>query len=774
MKRLLVPVFLIGLTALLSGQELIEKIEIAGNDRVTRETILYYLASKEGGVFDEDSLRRDFRVLWSTGFFSNIQIASGEGRNGKIVKIIVEENPVIKDVSFRTGKKVKEADIVTKLKEKDEYILPYSYYSPAKIQKIKNTIEALLVEKGLDGGEIKAEIVKKGKNELGVLFRVKEGSKTRVGKIVFEGVGGIHESQLMGAIKENKEHDLLSWIVGKDTFKANKLGGDLANLKKKLQEHGYMEAYVGEPRIEDTTKRSIFMKKQKMKVLVIPIAAGERYRLGEVKIEGNKLVHTGYLRSLFKTSEGDTYSVKAREKAVEEMGELYRNIGYLYAQIIPVESLDPKGKRVNVTFNISEGEVAYLNRLEFKGNTFTKDKVIRREMIVREGDRFSFDRFKNSVLRLKQLGIVDVDKEPDIKPNPDDPSQVDVSLNVKELQRNNIQFSAGYSGYQGTFIAFSYSTVNFFGTGESFDVMAQYGKRIQNYALSFTEPYFLDMPLSTGFSIYDRYIYYPGLFTQKSRGMNFSLGMRVLGFWKANVTYGFEYLDVGSASKVESGLPYYYNPYYYGGAYGFGNYYVGSLSTALYRSTIDSPLTPSTGTMYLIGVKVAGGPLGGDVQLIKPQFEWSFYRPIIGRSSIGLHLSYEFVKPWGKSYSVPFWERFYLGGERSIRGYEIYSIGPLTEQGINKGGEKSLVGNAEFIIPVGGPLYAIFFCDAGNAFARRETVRLTDLYLSSGLELRVFVPALRVPFRLIFAYNNRKIYATDTTFAFRFAIGTTF
>ncbi len=182
---------------------------------------------------------------------------------------------------------------------------------------------------------------------------------------------------------------------------------------------------------------------------------------------------------MIKFEEGAWYSSKVREQAVEKIVELYRNFGHIYAQVMPVESLDPVHKRVGVVFNIQEGDAAYLHRLEFKGNTFTRDKVLRREMLVREGDRFSLAMFKDSVLRLKQLGLVDVDKDPDIRPDNEDPSQVDVSLGVKELQRNNMQFSAGYSGYEGTFIAGSYSTVNLLGTGESLELMAQYGKRIR-------------------------------------------------------------------------------------------------------------------------------------------------------------------------------------------------------------------------------------------------------------------------------------------------------
>jgi outer membrane protein insertion porin family len=774
MKKLVAALCLAGLSTFALAQELVEKIEIVGNERVTRDAVLYYVSAQEGGIYDEAALRRDFRVLWSTGFFSNIKIEAEPGEKGKIVKITVEENPVVKDITFKTGKRLKEDDIVNKLKEKDQYILPYSYLSPSKVRRVRVTIEAVLVEKGLAGGDVAAEITRRGVGEVGITFQVKEGSRARVGEIVFEGTPGLYKDVLAGAMKDNKKHDFLTWVLGKDTFKEDKLNDNLAGIRSKLQEYGFMEATVGEPRIGDTTRRTILLQKQRMKSITIPVQAGERYAVGDVAVEGNKIFASRGLRSMIKFKEGNWYSSKVREKAVEKIVELYRNYGYIYAQVVPVESLDPVRKRVGVVFNISEGEAAYLNRLEFKGNTFTKDKVMRRELLVREGDRFSLALFKDSLLRLKQLGLVDLEKEPDVRPEVEDPTKVDVTLSVKELQRNNLQFSAGYSGYEGTFILGSYSTVNLLGTGESLELMAQYGKRIKNYSLSFTEPYVLDLPVSAGFMIFNRYVYYPYLFTQQSRGVNFNFGFRVKGFWRANVTYGYEYIDVGPKSgddDTKAGA--YYNPYYYGGSYGYGEYHVGSLSTALFRNTVDSPLTPTSGSLYLVGIKLAGGPLGGEIAMIKPQFEWTFYHRAIGRGIIGLHFNYEFIKPAGRS-GIPFWERFYLGGERSIRGYEIYTVGPLTEEGTNKGGEKSLVMNAEYIIQMGGVISTIFFFDAGNAFSRYERVSLGNLYTSAGLELRVFVPALRVPFRLIFAYNNRTVLTETSHFAFRFAIGTTF
>jgi outer membrane protein insertion porin family len=779
MKRLILVLVLCFFPLIGYGQDVVEKIEVVGNERVTRETIMYYLSSREGEYFNENLLKRDFKVLWSTGFFANIKIEQDQGANGKIIRIIIEENPIVKEITYKTGKKVKEKDILEKLKENDENILPYSYYSPFKIQRVTATIQDLLLEKGLMDGKVDVKTEKKGNNEVEIIFEVNEGPKLRVGEIAFEGRTKLRESTLRGAISENKEHSVLAWITGKDSYRPNKLDEDLANLKTRLQENGFMEATIGEPRIEDITKRSIFFKKQTMKRIVIPVDPGYRYFVGDVNVEGNQIIATQYLHKLIQMKKGEIYSTKAREDSVEKIREVYNNTGYLGAQILPVESLDPKRKLVNISFNIQEGDVFYVNRLEIKGNTYTKDRVIRREILITEGMRFSLAIFKDSILRMRQLGLVELEGEPDIKPSDEDPTRLDITLRVKELQRNNIQFTAGYSGYEGTFVAMSYSTVNFLGAGETLELGIQYGKRVKNYSFGFSEPYVFDLPLTLGFNVYNRFNKYPSLFDQKSRGIDLQANARIFGYLRTGLVYSLQYLEMfePSISYDDYYNPYYgygnyMNPYYYGSV-GYGKYNMSSITPTLYRSTIDSPLTPSRGTLFLASVKFAGGPLGGDVQFIKPRFEFTHYVPTFGEQRFGIHLEYSYLTSV-KGTNIPYWERFYLGGERSIRGYEIFTIGPRNEEGQNLGGEKSLVMNAEYIIPVGGPIFAIFFFDIGNALPRNEKFSFGDMYYSAGLEMRIFVPALRVPFRLIFAYNNKKIYLDDSNFAFRFAIGTTF
>jgi len=273
MRRLSLVIFilLIFATASLSAQEIIEKIEVIGNDRISQDTIIYYLSSREGDFYNEALLKKDFKVLWSTGFFSNLRIEEQDGTRGKIIRIFVEENPVIKNVVFRAGKKVKESDIVNKLKEKDEYIAAHSHYNPYRVQKAKKTIKELLEDKGLQAARIEAELVTRANNEVDLVFRIDEGARLRVGEVVFVGRTKIPYSFLVEAMKDNRQHSLINWIANKDVFKKNKLEDNLAEIKKKLQEFGYMEATVGEPRFEEITRKNVLFSKQKMMRIIIPV-----------------------------------------------------------------------------------------------------------------------------------------------------------------------------------------------------------------------------------------------------------------------------------------------------------------------------------------------------------------------------------------------------------------------------------------------------------------------------------------------------------------------
>lgn len=746
--------------------ETIEKIIIEGNKKVSKDTILFYMRSGKNGVYSKTTLREDFKSLWNTGFFENIIIESDDGEKGKIIKLILKENPLIKSISYKTGKKIKEKDIRETLQENNISLLSFSYYDPSKMKKVKKIIEEMLKEKGYNEGKVNI-ITKKDKDQVTLTVQVIQGPRTRIGDIVFPGLNTRHVSPsfLHRGLKNNKPHNLFSTLGRKDVYNKEKITEDLEEVRLRLQQKGFLEAKVGTPSISTYKKHTVTGKTQKMLKVSIPVDTGPQYKVGNVNIDGNKIVKTDFLERFITLEKGNTYNMKKRNKIREDIEKLYHSLSYIYCQVVPMENLDPVRKVADLTLKIHEGEMATMGRLKFKGNTFTKDKVLRREWLIKEGKPLSMSALETSITRMRQLGLVSVEKAPEFQPDPKNPQKVDVSINVKEINRQSLNFNAGYSGYDGLFVALGYSTRNFMGGGETFSANLQLGTRAKQYSLSFTEPYLFHLPASLGVSVHNSSLEYPFL-SKKSTGFGFSTSARLWGYWGASLAYNFEDVESAAVDGDDSEINSFYRNYYnYSGT-------ISSISPTLYYSSVDSPIFPHSGTKILFNYRYSGGLLGGDVNLHKTKFQFLKYIPIGKRHTLGMQLVHQSLTAFGNK-SIPTWEKFFLG-EQSIRGFGPYGISPRNENGDPIGGNKAFYLNLQYEIPLNRQFSAIFFYDMGNAYDFGVPISLKDVYSSMGLELKVFVPMLNVPFRLIFAYNPRIVNEEDPHFDFRFTVGTSF
>jgi len=771
MKKLLLGItFVLFINLFLMGES-IGKIIVEGNKKVSKDTILFYIKSAENGLYSTSMLREDFKALWNTGFFENISIETEEGTTGKIVKIIVKENLLIKSVTFKTGKKIKENDIMDKLQQNNITLLAFSYYNPTKIKRIEKIIIEMLLEKGYNQGKVNI-IAKEDKDQVDLTVQVNQGPKTKIGSVVFPGLQGadVAPSFLRSGMKNNKVHNILSIFSSKDVYNKEKIVDDMEEVKLRLQQKGFLEAKIGTPTFSMSPKYTVFGKFQPMMQISIPVDVGPRYEIGDVKIEGNKIIKTDYLLNTLKMKKGKTYNMKKRNKRIEEIMKVYRSLGYIYCNAAPLDDLDPIKKVADLTLRFTEGEVAYLGKLEFKGNTFTKDHVIRREWFLYEGERLNMSALEDCITRMKQLGLVTIEKMPEFKPDPKNPQKVDILAEVKELNRQQINFNVGYSGYDGWFIALGYSTQNFMGMGETFSINLQNGTRSKNYSLSFTEPYLFNLPASLGLSVHKSSLEYPFLYTRKGEGFGISTSFRFWRYYGASLGYDFENVEI---SDVNAGLDLLNNPYYY--MYYFeGKRKISSLSPTLYYSTVDSPIFPTSGTKYLLTYGYSGGFLGGDINMHKLKLQFVKFIPLWKRKhTIGIQAVYQGLKGIGEK-EIPIYEKFFLGGEQSIRGYDIYRIGPRTESGAITGGTKAFFLNFEYQVPITPQFSAVAYYDIGNAYDKGVPISFNNFYSSTGLELKVFIPMLNVPFRLIFAYNSRLLFKTDSHFAFRFAVGPSF
>jgi outer membrane protein insertion porin family len=749
--------------------DIIEQIQVEGNRKVSRETIQFYMKSREGGIYDPEKIKDDFKALWETGFFQDIRIEEENGSGGKIVRLVVVENPLIASVAYKLGRKVKEADITEKLQAANILLQPFSYYSPAKVRRVKKIITDMLLEKGYNQAAVHVD-EKDENGQIALTIRVDAGYKTRIAEVVFPGLPprSVSPDYLRRGMKSNQVHAILSSLGSKDIYNREKIGEDLEEIRLRLQARGYLEAKVGTPEFATVTRRTILGRPQSMFQIRIPVELGPRYRVGSITIDGNKVIRSDFLRTLVTLKPGQVYDIKRRNKFIEQMQKFYGGLGYFYAQIVPSENLDPVKQVADLTIHVQENEVVYLGKLEFTGNTFTKDHVIRREWFMREGHRLNINALEDSIKRMKQLGLVTVEKMPDIKPDPQDPQKINITAEVKELNRQMINFNVGYSGYEGWFIAAGYSTQNFLGMGETFTLNLQHGTRSKNYQFAFTEPYLFNLPANFGFEVFKTDYRYPYMYTRAGQGFNVTSSARFWRYWGATLAYGLEDVAISDVNEsYEYLVSYYY--YYYSG----GKRRISSLSPTLYYSTVDSPIFPSQGSKLLLSYRYSGGFLGGDVYLHRLRAEAVHFQPLWKRHVLGLHLVYEGLAPFGGK-AVPFYEKFFMGGERQIRGFDAYELGPRNMGGVVLGGTKSLLFNLEYAIPLTQQFSFVFFGDVGNAYDAGVPINLKDIYSSFGLELKVFIPMLNVPFRLIFAYNPRLLEANDQHFVFKFAVGPSF
>jgi outer membrane protein insertion porin family len=639
------------------------------------------------------------------------------------------------------------------------------------MKRVEKIIKEMLLEKGYNQGKVNITS-KQERDQVDITIQVTQGPKTRIGAIDFPGMNtkAISPSFVRRGLKNNKVHGLLSTIGGKDVYNKEKINEDIEEIKLRLQQKGYLEAKVGKPEFSMFKKRTIFGKTRKMLKIQIPVELGPQYRVGNIKIEGNKIIKTAFLRKMFKKlKKGKVYNIKKRNKIRENILDIYRSLGYIYCNIVPLENLDPVKKISDLTLRFHEGEVAYVGKLEFKGNTFTRDHVIRREWFLYEGERLNMKALEGCITRMKQLGLVTIEKMPEFKPDPKDPQKVDIIAEVKELNRQMINFNVGYSGYDGWFIALGYSTQNFMGMGEKFAINFQHGTRSKNYSISFTEPYLFNSPANFGISLHKSSMRYPYIYTRKGEGFGISTSFRFWRYYGASLGYNFENVEISDVNPDYVSYNPYYSYYYYE-----GKRKISSLSPTIYYSTVDSPIFPSSGTKYLVNYRYSGGFLGGDINLHKAKFQFVKFIPLWKRKhTLGMQAVYQFLHAFGDQ-PLPIYEKFFLGGEQSIRGFDIYRIGPRNEQGAVIGGNKAFFANLEYQIPISNQFSFIFYYDIGNAYDSGVPIRLNDLYSSMGLELKIFVPMLNVPFRLIFAYNPRVLWPDDQHFIFRFAVGPSF
>jgi outer membrane protein insertion porin family len=470
----------------------IERIEILNNQYLQKETLLFYVSTKPGDPYDERKLREDFKRLWDTGFLDDLQVEVVDGQQGKVVRFKVTERKRIQIVDYRGSKDLTTSSIEDALKEKDAQVKIDTFYDPAKARKVEAIIKEMLAQKGRPFATVKHEAKNIGGSGQQLSFIIDDGPKAKIHEIVFDGNEVYDDAKLRGKMKKLKTPGFfnLSWLGGKTTYTEDKwLGGeedargDRGRLEDFYLDHGYVTARVGQPKISYTDGKAGWFKKRPVKLmkLEIPVTEGEQYRMGDLKFEGLTVLKEDFVRGYFKMVPGSVYNDSKFKKAYEKLRDVYGSLGYFQWTGGTQRKPDPEKKVVDITVKMEEDKQYFLGRINFTGNDSTRDKVIRREIYMNEGEVFNTEALKMSIKRVNQLGYFkQMEGAPDIRPSATADNKVDVTFKVEEQNRNQFTFGGGVSGYEGAFLNASFSTANFLGAGETVSLAVQTGSRTKN------------------------------------------------------------------------------------------------------------------------------------------------------------------------------------------------------------------------------------------------------------------------------------------------------
>ena len=800
------------------NSDVISEISVKDNRRIPADTIRARIFTKAGDIYDASSLERDFNSLWNTGYFEDIRFTREQTPKGWKIVVQVKEKPTIREINYTGLNAVSTSDVLDRFKEAKVGLSVESQYDPTRIKKAEVAIKGLLAEHGRQFATIRSEVRQIPPAAVGITFAIKEGPKVKVGKIRFEGNKNINARTLRAAMKNLKPigipHSIFLENIFAKTYDATKLEEDTERVRAEYQNRGYFKVVVNDPKAEihDTGHKGFHIPlvqggPGKSVDITMPVEEGDKYRLGKITFKNNKAVqNVNALRALFPLKDGDIFSREKIAKGLENLRKAYGQLGYINFTGVPGTTFDDEKKLAFLEIDIDEGKQFYVRRIEFEGNTTTRDKVIRRELALEEGNIYDSRRWEMSLLRLNQLGYFDQLK-------PDDPNTtdkkldektgaVDLTLKVHEKGKNSIGLNGGVSGLEGAFIGLNYTTNNFLGLGETLQVQVSLGNLARSILFGFTQPYLFDRPLQLGFTVFGNKISYnqarqlsifsgqtlnlPNAvlqnlqnYSQSSAGFTSSLGYPLgrRSFKRVGITYSFDRTSLIALSTASKSLFEFIQFRGISGPSALDGIITSKIFPNFSTNTVDSQISPHSGHQLTLGAEIAG--LGGTVNSVRPIIQFTHWTPVQKRrNALGFRVQGSFISGFGGLVAPPF-QRFYMGGENDIRGFDIRSVspvaflpsagsislvnpdgipvlkdpsnprsGPVTvpipvDQIVFPGGDLSLVTNLEYRITIYGPVAIAPFLDAGiDPVTRRSQLQIASQQYSSVISTEFGCPKL--------------------------------
>lgn len=667
----------------------IKLIEITGNKRIETGSIQARIKSSINAPFSQKTVQKDIKTLSALGYFDDIRVEVEPFEGGIKLIYILKEKPTIRSVDFQGNSEVETDNLREKVT-----VAPGAIANHALIMDNVENIRKYYESEGYMLAKVIPVIKDVPGNAIALTFQITEGKKVKIKKITIEGNKKIASKKIKKAMK-TKERWFLSFLTGSGFYKEDETKTDIERIRELYHSKGYISVVISEPEIT--------LSDDKSKLYInIPLSEGEQYKIAEVSFRGNELYNSTELYQYVETAGGEVFNRTALRSDIDKILELYTEKGYAVADINPLVKIDHKDKFVYVTFSITEGEIFRIGRIDITGNQTTRDKVIRREIRLDEGDNYNSKLMKRSYQRLNNLNyfeFVDIDTKPVVKEK-----LVDLNVKVKEKLTGMLTVGGGYSSTDKFIVTGEITQGNLFGRGLFLKLKADLSATRTNYYISVKDPWFMDKPISASVSVYNESFEYPD-YDKEAIGFSLGLGKEFSEYVGGNIIYNLEKVDIANISDDASSIIIDQE----------GEKITSSISPSIWRDTRDNRLDPTSGSKNSLSTTFAG--LGGDNYFIKTladslwyfPFKWDTAFSLRGRAGYSSGIA-------GKE--VPLYERFYVGGIDTVRGLGFGEGGPRDEEGEVIGGEKELIFNAEYIFPIEKNirLKGVLFFDAGSSF----------------------------------------------------------
>jgi len=705
------------------SEEVIHKITILGNMKVEEGVIRAAVKSREGGPFSADQVREDLRSIFGLGYFSDVQVDIKTIPKGREIIFVVMEKPAIKEILITGNQKVKLDDIKEKVTLTTRSILNLE-----KVKENEEQIRKLYFSKGYYGVKVDYKIDYLETNEAVVTFQIEEGVKGHIKKIVFKGNKKIKSSDLK-KIMLTKRKNILNFLTKTGILDEDILKNDIQMLAAYYIDHGHLDVKIPEPKID--------LKDPKKIQIEIEISEGPQYLIGEIDFKGDVLTTKEDLFRSIKIKRNHIFSTSAIRKDINSLTEIFANQGYANVEVAPATSTDEKNLLVHLTFGIEKKKQVSFEKIQIVGNTKTRDKVIRRELRVAEEELYSATGLSKSRDRLKRTGFFREVEVTTSRGSTDEKTNLEIK--VEEAPTGAISFGIGYSSIENVVGTAAISDRNLFGLGYHGLLKFRLGSETRDLRFSFTDPYFLGYNFAGGTDLYSENREFD-TYSYKILGGNLRFGKDLTETLRADALYKLEKIKVSDVSLDASRYIKEQE----------GEKVTSALSFSLSMDTRNDYYNPTKGARHSISLQNAGGILGGDNYFVKGLVETSWFFPLPLKTVLNLRGKLGFVEPYGGR-EIPIYEKLYVGGLYTVRGFEYGMAGPYDENKEPLGAKKMISFQSELVFPLSSEigLKAAIFWDVGKGFDRFSDI--TPLKTGVGVGIRWFSPF--GPFHIDLGFN---------------------